>query len=407
MEATTSTSHGGILFPLDMFRPTTLAAALAEVLLSKVRNILDATVEISRHPAVPLVLARIHGTVMGDDPAEFWRENQDLALVVSQVTPRQCFVYFASSGENRREGFLVAQRGQAIAADDSNRDDTPGKGGHWPVARLCEQMRISPLDLAEGFPGGPRIELSLMEPRGNDQALLMTLAGQPGGEPEAEEAYDDEPQAAPPPPPPPARATSLTQGFGSPPPPAAPPPPASSAPAGRAAPARAPSMTAAEDTKRRATERAAELQEISQRGNDAARKLRFAEDEIGVTVTLPVELSETEILRSFQIPRVDGNAPDALPAAVRNKLQGRAIDFAVPVEFLSEVFLDAQPLSRAKFEERAQATELGGVAVHTLEVHAPRLGPGTLVRLQGRNVFVSRHGGAALPADLIVSLLKG
>jgi hypothetical protein len=70
-----------------------------------------------------------------------------------------------------REGFLVAQRGQAIAADDSNRDDTPGKAGtHWPVTRLCEQMRISIDELAEGFPGGPRIELSLMEPRGNDQA---------------------------------------------------------------------------------------------------------------------------------------------------------------------------------------------------------------------------------------------
>jgi hypothetical protein len=104
MEASTTapTSHGGILFPLDMFRPTTLAAALAEVLISKVRNILDATVELCRHPSVPLVLAQIHGTVVGDDPAEFWRENQDLALVVSQITPRQCFVYFARTARTAR-----------------------------------------------------------------------------------------------------------------------------------------------------------------------------------------------------------------------------------------------------------------------------------------------------------------
>lgn len=403
-EATTPTSHGGILFPLDMFRPTTLAAALAEVLISKVRNILDATVEISRHPAVPLVLARIHGTVVGDDPAEFWRENQDLALVVSQVTPRQCFVYYARDGENRREGFLVAQRGQAIAADDSNRDDTPGKGGHWPVARLCEQMRISPLDLAEGFPGGPRVELSLMEPRGNDQQILMLLAGQPaGGEAEPEEAYDDEPQ---PPPPPPARGPSLTQGFGAPPAqPSAPSPAPTNRPAAQAN--RPPTVSAAEDAKRRATEKAAEQQEISQRSNDAARQLRFVEDDLGAVVTLPVELSETDILRPFQISRVDGNAPDALPAAARDRLQGRALDFAVVVEFLSEVFLDNQPLSRAKFEERAQAGELAGTKVQLLEVLAPRLGPGTLVRLGGRNVYVSRHGGAALPASLILELLKG
>jgi hypothetical protein len=403
MEATTSapTSHGGIMFPLDMFRPTTLAAALAEVLLGKVRNILDATVEICRHPGVPLVLARIHGTVVGDDPAEFWRENQDLALVVSQITPRQCFVYFARSGDDRREGFLVAQRGQAIAADDSNRDDTPGKGGHWPVARLCEQMRISPLELAEGFPGGPRIELSLMEPRGNDQALLMTLAGQPpGGEPEPDEAFDDEP----PPPPPPSRGTSLTQGFGAPPPAASPPPPAGARPA---APARAPALNAAEDAKRRATEKAAEQQEISQRGSEAARKLRLAEDDLGVVVALPIELSETDILRPFQISRVDGNAPDSLPADVRDRLQGRSLDFAVVVEFLSEVFLENQPLGRPKFEERAQVIALGGAKVQALEVHAPRLGPGTLVRLNGRNVFVSRHGGSSLPADLILSLLNG
>jgi hypothetical protein len=169
-------SHGGLLFPLDMFRPTVLAAVIAEVLLGKVRNILDAKLEIARHPTSPLALARITGSVIGDDPAEFWRTNPDIALGASQVIPRQCFVYYARSGDNRREGFLVAQRGQALAADDSDRD-TSGK--HWPVTRLCEQLRITLSDLADGFAGGPRIELSLMEPRGNDQNLLMTLIGRP------------------------------------------------------------------------------------------------------------------------------------------------------------------------------------------------------------------------------------
>ena len=422
-------SHGGILFPLDMFRPTTLAAALAEVLIGKVRNILDATVEISRHPSLPLALAQIRGSVVGEDPAEFWRENLDLALVVSQIVPRQCFVYYARTEPNPREGFVVAQRGQAIAADDSNRDDVPpGKAGtHWPVTRLCEQMRISIDELAEGFPGGPRIELSLMEPRGNDQTLLMTLVGQPAGaEAEAEldegadgGAYEDEP----PPPPPPARGPSLTQGFGAPPagPSAAPPvgaapsrgpapgpsPRASAArPAPAAAPAR-PTVTAADDAKRRAADRAAELAEMQQRGQEAASKLSFAEDELGVVVALPIELSENELLRPFQIAQVDRNAPESLPADLRGRLQGKAVDFAVKVEFLSEVFVDTQPLNRGKFEERATPRDLDGAKVLALEVHAPRLGPGTLVRLGSKNVFVSRRADAPLPGRLIRHLLEG
>src|SRR5690606_3034900 len=108
------------------------------------------------------------------------------------------------SGENRREGFLVAQRGQALAADDSDRD---ASGQHWPVTRLVDQLRITVADLAEGFPGGPRIQLSLMEPTGNDQSLLMTLIGQPGAD-----AGEDELEGEGPPPPP-SRGGGLTQGF--------------------------------------------------------------------------------------------------------------------------------------------------------------------------------------------------
>jgi len=405
------------LFPLDMFRPTILAQALAEVLIGKIRNIVDATVEIARHPSLPLALAQIYGTVVGDDPAEFWRENQDLALVVSQIVPRQCFVYYARTGEHAREGFLVAQRGQAIAADDSNRDDVPpGKAGtHWPVTRLCEQMRISIDDLAESFPGGPRIQISLMEPRGNDQTLLMTLVGQPAadaaeaeleGELDGDGGYDE-------PPPPPSRGGGLTQGFGAPPPPGpsgppgpapgrAPAPPA----AGRPAPAapKAPGISAADDAKRRANERAAEQQEILQRSQQIAQKLNFAEDALGVVIAVPVELSETAVLQSFHVPHVERNAPESLPADVRARLEGKAVDFAVRVEFLSEVLLGNQPLSRPKFEEKATPRDLDGLEVLALEVLAPRLGAGTLLRSEGRNVFVSRRADAALPAAFLRKL---
>ena len=407
MTSTAPVSHGGILFPLDMFRPTMLAAALAEVLIGKVRNIVDATLEISRHPSLPLALAQIHGTVVGDDPAEFWRENMDLALVVSQIVPRQVFVYYARTGDDPREGFLVAQRGQAIAADDSRREDIPpGKAGtHLPVTRLCEQMRISIDELADGFPGGPRIDLSLMEPRGNDQTLLMTLVGQQAaGAAEAELAEEEGFGDEPPPPPP---ATSLTQGFGAPPAASSAPPAVGRAPAGRPAPtAKAPLMTAADDVKRRAADRAAEKQEIQQRSNELGRSLKFVEDDRGVIVALAVELSETEVLRPFLVPQIERNAPEGLPADVRGRLEGKAVDFAVKVEFLSEVLIGKNPINKAKFEELATPHDLAGLKVQILEVLAPRLGAGTLLRSGGKNVFVSRKPDASLPGAFLRELLE-
>ena len=110
-----TSSHGGLLFPLDMFRPTMLAAALAENLLSKARNIIDAKLVLARSPNSPVVLARIEGSVIGDDAAAFWKEYADLAMFASQVLPRQVFLYYATGGLERREGFIVAQRGQPIA----------------------------------------------------------------------------------------------------------------------------------------------------------------------------------------------------------------------------------------------------------------------------------------------------
>ena len=404
---TAPTSHGGLLFPLDMFRPTMLAAVIAELLVGKVRNILDATIEIARHPTSPLALARIHGGVVGDDPAEFWRTNPDIALAASQVVPRQCFVYYARSGESRREGFLVAQRGQALAADDSDRDPS---GKHWPVTRLCEQLRISVAELASGFSGGPRIELSLMEPHGNDQNLLMTLIGQAaaGAAAEEEEGYDDEPQA-PPPPPPPSRGGGggLTQGFTAPPSAGASQPPSQPSPRPAAGSGKPAPISAAEDAKRRATEKAAEQQEMLARSENVAKGLRYVEDDRGVVVLVPAELADTDVLRHYLVPAVEGSLPEGLPRALAGKLQGKSIDFAVKVEFFSEVFLGNQPLNRPKFDEKATELHLGGTTVKALEVHAPRLGPGTLVRLGGKNAFISRKLDTQLPAELLLAALQG
>ncbi len=186
MESTTTTqpSHGGILFQLEMFRPTMMAAVIAQGLASKARNMLDATLELARHPTAPIVIAQIKGSVVGDDAAEFWRENAELAIYASQELPRQCFIYYVRSGEDRREGFIVAQRGQVLVAHDATAETIPENtpDDQWPVGRLCEQMRLSVDELAAGFADGPRVSIPLADPVGDDQKLLMILAGQ-GDEP--------------------------------------------------------------------------------------------------------------------------------------------------------------------------------------------------------------------------------
>src|SRR5690606_7206494 len=198
-------SYGGLLIPLDMFRLSQLAALFAEVLVSKARNILDARMVAARHPASPLLLIRIEGHVVGDDEAAFWRENADLAAIVSQALPRQVFMFYVQPGPRdvRREGFMVAQRGQVLAADDATADNIPADtpDSEWPVSRLCGQLRLSLDELARGFPDGPRVEVPLAEPNIDDQAALMTLVGREpadaeGGPGEAAARPRDRAQAA-------------------------------------------------------------------------------------------------------------------------------------------------------------------------------------------------------------------
>ncbi|MCA9716581.1 MAG: hypothetical protein H6713_10820 [Myxococcales bacterium] len=390
-----TSSHGGLLFPLDMFRPTMLAAALAENLLSKARNIIDATLVLARDPASPVVLARIEGSVIGDDPAAFWKEYADLAMFASQVLPRQVFLYYATGGLDRHEGFIVAQRGQPIAADDSEQDNLPPSSPDkvWPVERLCEQMQITLDDLADGFPEGYRVELSLMEPSGDDQSMLMALAGQG---PEDEGADAEEPESH-------ADTDRRRGGRRRRRPPAA----GDSAPSGATAqPSKPKKITIEQDTKRRAAEKAAEAAELEQRASEVTKNLPYELDELGVVVAVKAELSETNILRNYLVSALEDRLPDGLPRSLQDPLRGKAIDFAVKVDFLSEVFLDNRPLSRPEFDARATTRALAGVEVQQLEVLAPRLRVGTLFRLERANVFISRRASQPIPEDFVLTLLR-
>lgn len=379
------TKHGGILIPLDPFRVSHLAAVTAELLVSKARNINDAKLVLTRHPQTQLVLGRIVGTVVGDDPTAFWRENADIVVAMSQVLPRQCFMYYVQSAppQERREAFLIAQRGQVLAADEGTADrQTPG-AEHWPVAKLCEQLRLSIDDLARGFAGGPSVEVELMEPGVDDQALLMVLAGQPPAGEAAEGA------AAP------AGGNAKAGGAAAGRPAAAP-----------AAPAK-PKLSVTEDLKRRDTERAAEQAEQQRRAAEVKAEVPYVVDELGIVARPRAELSEPDLLSPFIVSKIVGDLPPGLPRGMADALQGKRSDVALRVEFLSEVFVETAPLSRAMLEERAEVRTMGGRELKVLEVLAPRLGYGSLVTTgKAPHVFVSRKPELPLPESLVLELLS-
>jgi hypothetical protein len=374
---TPATNHGGMLIPLDMFRISHLVGITAELLVSKARNILDAKLVLTRHPASQLVLARIEGSVIGDDAVGFWRENADIAVACSQVLPRQCFLYYAKTAPpaERREGFVVAQRGQMLAADDSNAEQ--GGADHWPVTQLCQQLRISLDDLAAGFPGGPRVEVQLVEPVVDDQAALMTLAGQTAG------------------------AEGATPGA------ARPAAPAGAAPAGAPGRPAAPKRESVEDDiKRREKERAADEAEQQRRSAQLTSDLVHQIDDLGVVVVPHAELSEADILAPYIRGTIAGDLPPGVPRNQIDALQGKRADIAIKVDFLSEVFVENAPLTRTSLEERAETRTIAGREVRVLEVLAPRLGYGTLVTTgKAPHVFVSRKPEMPLPEDVITRLL--
>ncbi len=398
-------NFGGMLFPLDMFRPTTLAAVLADALVSQVKNILDAKLVLIRHPQVQVVIARIEGSVIGDDEAQFWRENVELALMASQVLPRQLFLYYvvADDGVNPepRQGFVVAQRGQVLAAEDATADQLPPDAlpEDWPVERLLAQLGLHYEDLACGFPGGPRVELSLVDRDGDDRELLMALAGQPSAPAESE---------APASRPAPARA-----GGPAPPPAAAPAPARAGAPApaqpgsgpGPGAPAKPKRITVEEDQKRRAAEQHAANEAREAKAASIRSDLPCLIDELGIVVSPEADLGDTDILEPFVTRKLAGDLPAGLSRDLQDSLQGKRIDFVVKVEFLSEVFVGERPLVKPVFEAQAEARMIGGHAVKVLEVLGPRLGKGTLIRRDRAGVFVSRTPDLPLPEALIVSLL--
>jgi hypothetical protein len=370
MSASIPANHAGLLVPLDMFRISQLAGMFSDILVSKARNILDAKLVLCRHADAPILLMRIEGSVVGDNPADFWRENADLVAVVSRALPRQLILYYVENAgaPDRIEGFMVAQQGQMIAADEATADRLPpgATESDWPVARLCQQMRIDPADLAAGFPGGPRVEVSLVEPNVDDQALLMTLLGQESG------AEGEPPQPAANPATPPAAKTGASL---------------------------------QEDLKRREKIRQEEEEERQRRAAEVRSGLPHAVDDLGVVVAPSAEISEAEILTRYIVAKVANDLPDGVPRDLTARLQGKRVDIVVRFDFLSEVFVDNTPLSRPRFEELAEVVSVAGKALRRLEVLGPRLGYGTMFSTGKQHVFVSRKPDMPMPEAMIAQML--
>jgi hypothetical protein len=88
---------------------------------------------------------------------------------------------------------------------------------------------------------------------------------------------------------------------------------------------------------------------------------------------------------------------DNLSGAIRDKIQRDGAGWIAPLEFLSEVFVDGKPLTKAEFEKASVTTN----GVRSMEVHFPRFGPVMLLELAGKGRFVTSLDNAERAAQLV------
>ncbi|HEY1557723.1 MAG TPA: hypothetical protein VGF94_22985 [Kofleriaceae bacterium] len=89
---------------------------------------------------------------------------------------------------------------------------------------------------------------------------------------------------------------------------------------------------------------------------------------------------------------------DNLPGALRDKIQREGAAWIAPLEFLSEVFVEGKPLTKAEFEKTAR--QLDGA--RALDVHFPRFGDVVLLDVPGKGRFVTSFTTSAERALALV-----
>jgi hypothetical protein len=88
---------------------------------------------------------------------------------------------------------------------------------------------------------------------------------------------------------------------------------------------------------------------------------------------------------------------DNLTGAMRDRIQRDGAAWIAPLEFLSEVFVDGKPLTKADFEKTATT----GNGVRSMDVHFPRFGPVTLLEIAGKGRFVTSLDSAERAVQLV------
>jgi cell division septation protein DedD len=88
---------------------------------------------------------------------------------------------------------------------------------------------------------------------------------------------------------------------------------------------------------------------------------------------------------------------DNVSGALRDKIHRDGANWIAPLEFLSEVFVEGKPLTKAEFEK--SATTASGV--RSMDVHFPRFGPVTLLEIAGKGRFVTSLDSAERAAQLV------
>jgi hypothetical protein len=90
---------------------------------------------------------------------------------------------------------------------------------------------------------------------------------------------------------------------------------------------------------------------------------------------------------------------DPLTGEMRDRMHRDGAAWIAPLEFLSEVFIDGKPLSKAQFEKDGQVVD----GVRSLEVHFPRYGDATLFDVPGKGRFVTSLTSGAQRALALVT----
>lgn len=116
--------------------------------------------------------------------------------------------------------------------------------------------------------------------------------------------------------------------------------------------------------------------------------LRLVEAEGKVVLVFPPERFDLEVAAALgkrDWDQVVGKH-DAMPGAMRDQMHRDGAAWIAPLEFLSEVFVDGKPLTKADFLRDGQMVT---DSVRALEVHFPRFGPVVLLEITGKGRFVS------------------